>query len=199
MHSVIRNGGRVSGGLLSLMVAGLALLAGAGSAAGGPVYFVVAEREPFHRDSYVLPLTEPADIAHARDLIARGPEAVGAPIVFAEVRAGADGINRNVVAPGRPLWNWHVSRFEGFGDFGIELVDGWPTYVGQDVAGWIANTSRDQGNPDAPGHIGFWTYTVVAELDGPPAAVPLPAALPVGLAGLAGVVVLRRAFVAWAK
>ena len=55
-------------------------------ATAGPVYFIVAEREPFHHDSYVLPLTEPADIAHARDLIARGP-----PLVFAEVVPGATG------------------------------------------------------------------------------------------------------------
>ena len=45
-------------------------------------------------------------------------------------------------------------------DFTIEILDGWPGFVEQDVNGWIANTN---------GRVGFWTYTVVAEL---PAPVP---------------------------
>src|SRR4051812_44933131 len=168
---------------------------------GGPVYFVVGEngqaRE--HTDGFVLPLESPSDIAHARDLIDRGPDVAGAPIVFAEILPGADGVNRNVTAQGQPLWNWHVSKFEGFADIGVELTDGWPTFVEQDVAGWIANTTRDPGNPAAPGHIGFWNYTVIRELstggDGstPPASVPLPTALYAGSLVFAGIVV-RQSF-----
>lgn len=147
----------------------------AGACFAGPVLFVVAERPGMeqHGDSFLLPLTDAADVAHARALIDLGPNAAGAPLVFAEIRAGGDGVNRDVLADGEPLWDWHVSRFEGFGDGGIELVDGWPGFIEQDVAGWIANTRRD---PDAPGHIGFWSYTVVAEFDGDaaPPGVPLP-------------------------
>ena len=143
-----------------------------------------------HGDSFILPLSEPDDIAHARDLIARGPEAAGAPLVFAEVVAGSDGINRDVLAEGEPLWSWHVSAFEGFGDGGIELVDGWPTFIESDVQGWIENTNREDGDPR--GHIGFWSYTVVAELDGPPTGIPLPGALPGGLLGLLALGVWRR-------
>ena len=157
-----------------------------------PVYFVVAERPGVetHRDSFVLPLTEAADIAHARDLIARGADAAGAPIVFAEIAAGADGVNRNVLAEGQPLWSWHVSRFEGFGDMGLELVDGWPTYVEQDVRGWIENTRRTE--EETVGHIGFWNYTVVAELgDNGGVTIPLPAALPVGVAGIMAIIAVR--------
>ena len=177
--------------------AGLGALIAAVAAApavAGPVYFVVAERPGLeeHGDSFVLPLTEASDIAHARDLVARGPEAAGAPIVFAEVVAGSDGINRDVLADGEPLWSWHVSAFEGFGDMGIELVDGWPTFVESDVLGWIENTNRDDGDP--VGHIGFWNYTVVAELDAPPAAIPLPAALPAAALGLVTLGVCRRRF-----
>ena len=163
-------------------------------ARAGTVYFVVAERPELaeHRDSFILPLSEPQDVAHARDLIARGPEAAGAPLVFAEVVAGSDGVNRDVLADGEPLWSWHVSAFEGFADMGIELVDGWPTFVESDVRGWIENTNREDGDPR--GHIGFWNYTVVAELDSPPAAVPLPAALPGGLFGLAALGACWRRF-----
>ena len=162
----------------------------AAPALAGTVLFVVAERAGVaeHGDSFVLPLTQDADIAHARDLIARGPDVVGGGIVFAEIGAGADGINRDVLAAGEPLWDWHVTAFEGFGDIGIELVDGNPTLVQDDVPGWIANTRR---TPDATrGHIGFWNYTVVAELA--PATVPVPAALTTAVVGIGAVVVARR-------
>jgi hypothetical protein len=168
----------------------LACLALSASARAGTVPFVVAEKPGVeeHRDSFVLPLSTDADIAHARDLIARGPDVAGASIVTAEIAPGSDGVNRNVLAEGQPLWDWHVTRFEGFADFGIELTDGNPTLVQEDVPGWIDNTN---GTTDSDrGHIGFWSYTVVAELPGSP-AVPIPAALSTAMIGLAAVVAAR--------
>jgi len=109
----------------------------------------------------VLTLTAQADIDHARDLIARGA-AAGATIAVARIAAGPDGRNRNVRAPGEPLWSWHVTSFEGFADAAIELCDGWPGYVEQEVGRWIANTN---------GTICFWSYTVVEELPEPGAAL----------------------------
>ena len=86
--------------------------------------------------------------------------------------AGADGINRDLRAPGEPLWNWHVSAFTDFAEVTIELCDGGPQFVENDVAGWIANTG---------GQICFWSYTVTREL--PPIAA-LPASR--GLGALLG-------------
>ena len=128
------------------------------------VYFVVSEIDPNkpHRDSYVLPLESSNDIAHARDLITNGTSA-GSPIAVAHIAEGADGINRNILAAGEPLWSWHVDQFQGFADATIELIDGWPTFVESDVQGWINNTN---------GVVGFWSYTVTAELT----PVPLPTA-----------------------
>ena len=176
--------GRVVASVLTLV------LSLCGVARAGTVYFVVAERPGAaeHGDSFVLPLSAEADIAHARDLIARGPDAAGASIVFAEIVAGADGVNRDVFAEGEPLWNWHVSALEGFGDGGIELVDGTPTLVEEDVQGWIVNTRRTEDS--AVGHVGFWGYTVVAELEA--ASVPPPAALPAGVIGLVAIAFARR-------
>ena len=144
-----------------------------------PVYFVVSEIDPVHGDSYILPLEAAADIAHARALIASGP-AAGAPIVVAHIAAGADGINRNILAPGEPLWSWHVDAFDGFADMTAEILDGWPSFVEQDVADWIAN---------ANGYVGFWNYTVTAEL---PAAVPLPGALLLLASGAFGLAAFVR-------
>ena len=139
----------------------------AASARGELVYFQVAELpgHETHHDSFLLPLSDPADIAHARDLISLGPDQAGETIVFADIAAGADRINRDLLAADQRLWSWHVTQFEGFGDLGIELLDGWPSFVEQDVTGWIQNTK---------GKIGFWNYTVVSELPAAPEPRPEP-------------------------
>lgn len=132
-------------------------LACEGSVQAETAYFVVAEPEQtrVHGDSYILVLRNEADQAHARELIELGMDA-GAPIVVAEIAAGSDGLNRDWLAEGMNRWPWHITSFSGFADNTIEILDGWPTFVGQDVMGWIENTN---------GFIGFWNYTVVAELD----------------------------------
>jgi hypothetical protein len=144
------------------------------SARGELVYFQVAELpgHETHHDSFLLPLSDPADIAHARDLISLGPELSGQTIVFADIAAGTDGINRDLLAADQHLWSWHVTQFNGFGDTGIELLDGWPSFVQQDVTGWIQNTG---------GKIGFWNYTVVSELPSIPEPGPEPIPLRIPL------------------
>jgi hypothetical protein len=142
------------------------------------VHFVVAELSPNNGDSYVLPLSDPDDIAHARALIAG---TVSEPfIAVAAIAAGSDGINRDVLAPGEPLWSWHVTAFEGFVDATAEILDGWPGLVEEDVAEWINATN---------GFVGFWQYTVVAELP----AVAEASALPGLGAALAALLGLRAA------
>ena len=123
---------------------------------GETKYFLVTElaNAVVHRDSFVVGLTNPVLIAHARALITQGL-AAGSPIVFADISVGGDGINRDLLKADAPAWSWHVTQVTGFGDLGIELLDGWPTFVEKDVQGWIKNTG---------GHIGFWNYTVTAEL-----------------------------------
>ena len=128
------------------------------------ILFLVAE--PFiqhHGDSYVLPLSDPEAIAHARDLIDSGAR-IGPTIVVAHIAEGANGINRDLLAPGEPEWSWHVTEFLEFSDFTLEILDGWPGFVEQDVQDWLANTG---------GTIGFWSYTVVAEVPEPSHALLL--------------------------
>ncbi|MFQ5515205.1 MAG: hypothetical protein ACE5FG_12340 [Myxococcota bacterium] len=150
------------------------LLGAPAVASGAPRRFLVAEAtQPCsHCDSYVLPLSDPNDIARARELIELGPGPVLGGIVVAKTAAGADGINRDHLAPGAPAWSWHVTEFLEFAEVAIELCDGWPGFVEGDVAGWIQNTG---------GTICFWAYTVVAEL---PEPVPLASPGKLLIAGL---------------
>ena len=145
-------------------------------------YFVVAEHPGFerHNDSYLLALDKPADIEHANRLIEEGP-AIGGAIVVAGIEPGADGINRNVRSVGAPEWSWHIAEFQGFADLTVEILDGWPTFVEDDVNGWIANTG---------GAIGFWGYTIVDQL---PHVMPGDADLDLDFDNLDLVQVLQRA------
>lgn len=150
---------------LTWLVVALAALASR-SAAAETILFLVAEPStPAHGDSYVLPLSDPGAIAQARDLI-DGNGQPGPSIVVALIAEGADGINRDWLASGAPEWSWHVTEFVDFADSTIEILDGWPGLVEQDVPGWIANTG---------GAIGFWSYTVVAEVPEPSAGLSLVA------------------------
>jgi len=98
-------------------------------------------------------------------------------IVGARIAAGADGVNRDLLAPGAPEWSWHVTEFVQFAEGAAEILDGSPAAVENDVEGWIANTG---------GLIGFAYYTVVQEV--PEASGPT--LLGVG----SGVLFLRRRF-----
>jgi len=143
--------------LLVIIAAGYSVLGTEPILQSATNYFLVAEwpGRVVHNDSFVIALTNAQQIVHARDLIARGPATAGAPIVFANIAPGADGLNRDLRRTDARSWSWHVTQVQGFGDFGAELYDGWPSYVESNVAGWISNTG---------GKIGFWSYTVVAEL-----------------------------------
>lgn len=122
-------------------------------------WFVLTATDSDRQLSYLLPLRETADIDAARTLIEQGPGGQVGSIVSARIAAGTDGYNRNLLDPNQRLWSWHVTGFEGFADFTIELCDGNPQLVEDDVQGWIANTG---------GVICFWGYTITAELDSAP-------------------------------
>lgn len=169
-------------------VLGVVILASAVDA--GVVQFVVAEipAERVHNDSFVISIDESdtAKLSHARALVewiaagAKPEESPGDTIVLADIRPGGDGINRNVLAPGQPAWSWQIEQPISFVGFTIEILDGWPTFVEEDVPGWMANTN---------GAIGFWGYTVVQELP----SVPEPTAATL-VGGLVPLALMRRAW-----
>jgi hypothetical protein len=106
-------------------------------------------------DSYVLPLSQPGDIEHARDLIIRGGSAAGRTIAVAHVARAKDSVNRNYVAVMCPAWSWQVVEFFGFADLTPEVLDGGPTLTEAEFQGT---------RPDYETDIGYWNYTVVREL-----------------------------------
>lgn len=115
------------------------------------VYFLVG-RMLGCMDGYVLPLTRPADIEHARELVEHGPKA-GQPIVVARISRDVQGINinRNYCVSPAPSWSWYVTEFLCFGGVTAEILDGTPTMV-------------ENGSFAGGGVIGFWCYTVKKEL-----------------------------------
>lgn len=118
------------------------------------VFFLVGEPVTFHNDSYILPLTDPEDIAHARELVG-DPVNTDMKIAVCAIAPGTSfPPNRDLLDSGQE-WSWHVTAFNGFADFTIEVLDGWPTFVESDVDAWIANTNSA---------IGFWSYTVLEEI-----------------------------------
>ena len=119
------------------------------------VYFLVSELSPAHGDSYVLPLTDPDLIAQARAIV-KDPEGTAARIVVANIAPCRECRypNRDLLQGGK-RWSWCVTRCEGFAENTIEIYDGWPGYVEENLDGWIASTG---------GVIGFWSYTVTREL-----------------------------------
>lgn len=121
----------------------------------GPAFFVVGEfGQVVHGDSYVIRLDNPDDIAHARALIT-DPESVSARILVWSIAPGPGDLPNQDFLDGGAPWSWHVTEFQGFAEFTIEILDGWPSFVEEDVDSWIANTN---------GVIGFWSYTVIMEV-----------------------------------
>jgi hypothetical protein len=120
-------------------------------------YFKVAEWPGNVKvgDSYLLPLTDPAHIAHAENLITLGPGTAGRTIPLARIAPVPDGINRDLNQPGHPFWSWHVTELVDFVDVTIEIYDGRPSMVEDDLNFWMNNTG---------GMIGFWSYTVVEDV-----------------------------------
>lgn len=118
----------------------------------GVVYFLVSEIDPIHRDSFILPLTDPQHIA-AADRIVQNIQSTTGRIVSARIDRGSGNgqyKNKDLLNPGR-IWSWQVTEFFGFVDITAEIYDGWPGYLEGHLKEWL-----DQNR----GIIGFWNYTV---------------------------------------
>jgi len=95
------------------------------------VYFLLHDGYP---ETCIMPLTDPAEIALARDKAVNGPGMDSWVVV--KVAAGSDGINSDYYAFGRPLWSWHVADFFGFAEITAEGCQTPIKFVEYDVNYW---------------------------------------------------------------
>lgn len=107
------------------------------------VYFLCFERPDQKNDltSFVLPLTRPEDIEHARR-IASGEfdgTCCHMPIPVVRIARGRDGINRNLLAVGAPQWSWHVAEFLNWTDGVGGISAGSPIRVEQQMDFFLKN------------------------------------------------------------
>jgi len=124
----------------------------------GVVYFMISEMTRLRGDSFILPLSDPADIA-AADKIVNDINSTTACIVSARIaKGGGDGryLNKDLLDGTQRVWSWHVTEFFGFVDVTAEIYDSWPGYVENHLDEWLQQNS---------GVIGFWNYTVTRRVD----------------------------------
>jgi hypothetical protein len=123
-----------------------------------PVWFEVGAEDPRFPESFLVPIDDLTLIELARRRAADGEQSGVGAIVVAAIRAGGDGLNRNLRAADHAEWNWHVSEVLEFADQAIELCDGWPGFIAEDPRSYIANTY---------GRICFWGYSIKREVERP--------------------------------
>ena len=123
------------------------------------VYFKVAEMadDKIHNDSYVLPIpaSDTMNIRIAREIIRYGA-AYPDRIITGKIAKGVSPcslLNKDL-ATGKSH-SWYVESFAGFSAFTIEVCDGWPGYVDENIDQWMA---------ELDGAICFWSYSVTEEI-----------------------------------
>jgi len=98
----------------------LSVLAVAPAAQAETVYFLVVKGS----SSYILPLTDPCDIADARSIIDMGVPKIVVAYIAPWEEADIN-INRNYMYLGLvPSWSWYVTEFTAFADYAPEYCDG---------------------------------------------------------------------------
>ena len=123
---------------------------------GETICFLLTEKgnNKCYNDSFVIQLSKPEDIAYARRMIAEPNNPTLFSTVIAIIVPGADGINRNYLAPGAPEWSWHA-KFLEFAYCSIPEGIFAPTEIEWDL-GWIQYLYG--------GIVCFGYYRITAEL-----------------------------------
>jgi len=125
------------------------------------VFFKISDSTEPDSESFILELTHLDEIVQARQIIAN-PHDVPDKIILAKiVRQDGSEPYLNKDLNNDMIWSWRIDSFEGFVGSSIEILDGRPGYIEEDLDRWFQNTGGDENH----GHIGLWGYTVVAEVE----------------------------------
>lgn len=119
-------------------------------------YFLISTRadqitKTHRQDSFVVKITDPILAEQARNIILNPQQE---KIIFARIKAGADGFNRNWSHSEKGFWSWSTSEVTGFGDLASTACNGLPQFVEDHIESWIQD----------PGQICFWSYRLHKEL-----------------------------------
>jgi len=136
------------------------------------VFFKISNSSEPDSESFILSLTDLDEIVQARQIIANPHELCIIPgfhlcqdldkIILAKiVRQDGSESYLNKDLNNDMIWSWRIDSFDGFVGSTIEILDGWPGYIEEDLDRWFQNTDGDENH----GHIGLWSYTVVAEVE----------------------------------
>lgn len=114
-------------------------------------YFLVSTKEARPEESFVIALTESAQIATAREQIKNKNLE---KIVVAGIELGHGGFNRSFSSRDKAPYSWSVNRVDAFADFAHIDCDGSPELTEERLL-----QKLNEG-----GRICFWRYRVVREL-----------------------------------
>lgn len=117
---------------------------------------------PETTNAYILPITQPADIATARLRAATcgGYPQDGDFRPLFILGLGGDGTNRNVALPGQPLWSWHVDELVAWTGY---ITPEYPYTHPWEIERDVLNGTLTNGTQIALKGV----YTVIAEVDPP--------------------------------
>lgn len=112
------------------------------------VDFLVSGEAPKDQ-SYILRLSDQEQIERARELI----ENKAHHVIWARLRAGHGGYNRDLSHSNQSHWSWHAELSE-FSDFGLIGCDGSPRLIEEKLQDWL--------NSETP--ICFWSFQLEREI-----------------------------------
>lgn len=138
-------------GLSESLSPALALKPAALATDQGKTYFLISTRDAKADESYVIALSDDAQIKTARAQIKQtGFE----KILVARIQIGHGQMNRNFYSKDKSPYSWSVSQVDAFADFAHISCDGSPDLTEERL---IQNLNEG-------GRICFWRYRVVREL-----------------------------------
>ena len=136
---------------------------------GETICFLLTEKGRYN-DSFVIQLSKSEEIAYARRIIAEPTNSeLRRTGITASIALGADGINRNYLAPGAPEWSWHIKEFFGFGGCGIPESEFTPTQIEWNPTYFTTKTYVTNGSSILVGgypypSVCFGNYRITSEL-----------------------------------